>query len=49
MLVDGTIDEEIYALIEKKRKVVNASVEGGEFAAGGNATQLVLDLLNRHR
>jgi SNF2 family DNA or RNA helicase len=49
MLVDGTIDEEIYALIEKKRKVVNASVEGGEFAEGGNATQLVLDLLNRYR
>ena len=49
MLVNGTIDEEIYALIEKKRKVVNAAVEGGEFAAGGNATQLVLDLLNRHR
>jgi SNF2 family DNA or RNA helicase len=49
MLVDGTIDEEIYALIEKKRKVVNAAVEGGEFAEGGNATQLVLDLLNRHR
>ena len=49
MLVNGTIDEEIYALIEKKRKVVNAAVEGGEFAAGGNATQLVLDLLNRHQ
>ena len=49
MLVDGTIDEEIYALIEKKRKVVNASVEGGEFAEGGNATQLVLDLLTRSR
>lgn len=49
MLVDGTIDEEIYALIEKKRKVVNASVEGGEFAEGSNATQLVLDLLTRSR
>jgi SNF2 family DNA or RNA helicase len=49
MLVNGTIDEEIYALIEKKRKVVNAAVEVGEFAAGGNATQLVLDLLSRHQ
>jgi SWI/SNF-related matrix-associated actin-dependent regulator 1 of chromatin subfamily A len=49
MLTDGTIDQEIYALIEKKRKVVNAATEGGEFAEGGNATQLVLDLLNRYR
>jgi SNF2 family DNA or RNA helicase len=47
MLTDGTIDQEIYALIEKKRKVVNAATEGGEFAEGGNATQLVLDLLTR--
>ena len=49
MLTDNTIDQEIYALIEKKRKVVNAATEGGEFAASGGATQLVLDLLNRHR
>lgn len=49
MLVEGTIDEEIYALIERKRKVVNAATEGGEFASGGNATQLILDLLNRHK
>lgn len=47
MLTSGTIDEEIYRLIEKKRSVVNAAVDGGEFAAGNNATQLVLDLLNR--
>ena len=49
MLVEGTIDEEIYALIERKRKVVNAATEGGEFASGGNATQLILDLLARSK
>ncbi len=49
MLTDNTIDQEIYALIEKKRKVVNAATEGGEFAASGGATQLILDLLSRAR
>jgi len=48
LLMEGTIDEEIYSLIERKRKVVNASVEGGEFAQS-SASQLVLNLIDRHR
>jgi len=30
MLTAGTIDEEIYNLIEKKRKVVNVAIDGGD-------------------
>jgi SWI/SNF-related matrix-associated actin-dependent regulator 1 of chromatin subfamily A len=45
MLTAGTIDEEIYKLIEKKRSVVNAAVEGGEFSSEFSATQLVLKLI----
>jgi SNF2 family DNA or RNA helicase len=48
LLMEGTIDEEIYSLIERKRKVVNASVEGGEFAQS-SASQLVLNFIDRHR
>ena len=48
LLMEGTIDEEIYSLIERKRKVVNASVEGGEFAQS-SASQLVMNFLDRHR
>jgi SNF2 family DNA or RNA helicase len=33
MLTAGTIDEDIYSLIENKRSVVNAAVEGGEMVA----------------
>ncbi len=47
LLTEGTIDEEIYSLIEKKRGVVNAAVEGGEFA-GSSASQLVMKFLDRH-
>ena len=47
MLASGTIDEDIYSLIERKRGVVNSAVEGGVFASGGDASQLVLSLLTR--
>ena len=47
MMTDGTIDEEIYGLIEKKRSVVDAAVDGGEFSDSAGAEQLVLDLLKR--
>ena len=47
LLTEGTIDEEIYSLIEKKRGVVNAAGEGGEFA-GSSASQLVMKFLDRH-
>ncbi len=46
MLASGTIDEDIYSLIERKRGVVNSAVEGG-IASGGDAGQLVLSLLTR--
>lgn len=44
ILSSGTIDEEIYSLIERKRGVVTAAVEGGAFA-DGDTSQLVLSLL----
>jgi hypothetical protein len=47
MMTNGTIDQEIYNLIEKKRSVVNAAVDGGEFAESFGAEQLILDLLKR--
>ena len=45
MLTSGTIDEEIYKLIEKKRTVVNASVEGGLAGGDEGAIQLLLNLM----
>lgn len=46
ILASKTIDEEIYSLIERKRGVVTAAVEGG-VSADGDASQLVLALLTR--
>ena len=46
MLASGTIDEDIYSLIERKRGVVNSAVEGGQFSSG-DTSQLVLSLLSR--
>jgi SNF2 family DNA or RNA helicase len=46
MLASGTIDQEIYDLIERKRGVVNAAVEGEDFTDESSAVQLVLNLLN---
>ena len=47
MLTSGTIDEYIYSLIDNKRTVVNAAVEGGEFAEADGAVQLILNLMER--
>jgi SNF2 family DNA or RNA helicase len=47
LLAHGTIDEEIYKLIESKRSVVNAAVDGGEMDGADNATQLILKLLEK--
>lgn len=47
MLTSGTIDEDIYELIENKRTVVNAAVEGGEFIESDGAVQLILGLMSR--
>ena len=47
MLTSGTIDEYIYSLIDNKRTVVNAAVEGGEFAEVDGAVQLILKLMEK--
>lgn len=47
MLASGTIDEEIYSLIEKKRAVVDAATDGGLGQNDDSATQLVLSLMGR--
>lgn len=46
ILSDKTIDEDIYSLIERKRGVVTAAIDGGVID-GGDASQLILDLINR--
>ncbi len=46
ILSDKTIDEDIYSLIERKRGVVTAAIDGGVMD-GGDASQLILDLINR--
>ena len=45
LLCDGTIDEEIYSLIERKRGVVNQAVDGGPADEAEGVGQLVLSLL----
>lgn len=45
ILASRTIDEEIYSLIERKRGVVTAAVEGS--SVSGDTSQLVLALLSR--
>jgi SWI/SNF-related matrix-associated actin-dependent regulator 1 of chromatin subfamily A len=46
MLMNGTIDEAIYKLTEKKRKVMNSAVDGDVFEDDDASTaQLVLSFL----
>ena len=45
MLTNGTIDEEIYSLIERKRNVVNQAVEG-EIAEEASASEIIMKLLD---
>jgi SNF2 family DNA or RNA helicase len=47
MLTSGTIDEEIYEIIEKKRSVVDAAVDGGEVDNSDLSTQMILSLLDK--
>lgn len=44
-LTEGTIDEEIYDLIERKRSVVNAAVDGVIADDDDGAIKLILDLM----
>jgi SNF2 family DNA or RNA helicase len=41
LLCGGTIDEVMYSLIEKKRSVVDAAIEGGSAAGGSIGAELV--------
>ena len=45
LLCDGTIDEDIYSLIERKRNVVNQAVDGSPAEDAEGASQLILRLL----
>jgi SNF2 family DNA or RNA helicase len=47
MLAAGTIDEDIYEIIQKKRSVVNAAVDGGEVDNSDFSTQMILSLLDK--
>lgn len=47
MLTAGTIDEEIYNLIEAKRSVVDSAVDGTPIDTVDNSTQLILSLLDK--
>lgn len=47
LLAAGTIDEDIYDLIEKKRSVVNAAIEGGEVSSINSTVQMIMGLFDR--
>ena len=45
MLTHGTIDKDIYSLIERKRSVVNVATDGGLPTEEANTAQLLFDLM----
>ena len=45
MMTSGTIDEDIYALVEKKRKVVNVATDGDIEFDEDNASNIILKLI----
>lgn len=47
LLTHDTIDEDIYKLIESKRSVVNAAVDGVELESVETTTQLILNLIDK--
>lgn len=47
LLCDGTIDEDIYSLIERKRGVVNQAVDGGPAAEDDAFGELLFKYLNK--
>lgn len=49
LLAANTIDEDIYDLIEKKRSVVDAAVEGGEVSSINSTVQMIMGLFDRAR
>jgi len=46
-IATGTVDEQIYDLIQSKRSVVNAAVDGSEDSEDDSSSRLVLDYLKR--
>jgi SWI/SNF-related matrix-associated actin-dependent regulator 1 of chromatin subfamily A len=46
-IATGTVDEQIYDLIQSKRSVVNAAVDGSEESGDDSSSRLVLDYLKR--
>jgi len=46
MMTTGTIDEDIYSLIDKKRVVVNRAVEGDIAFTEDNASNILMKFLN---
>lgn len=47
MLAAGTVDEDIYGVVERKRSVVDAAIEGGDGGRGSVASSLVGGFLRR--
>ncbi len=47
LLTDGTIDEDIYSLIERKRNVVNRAIEGGIPTGDVDTSQLLFNLMKK--
>ena len=47
MLAAGTIDEDIYDLIEKKRSVLDAAIEGGEISEENSTVQMIMRLFEK--
>jgi hypothetical protein len=45
MLTHGTIDKDIYSLIERKRSVVNVATDGGVPVEEADTAQLLFDLM----
>lgn len=47
LLTANTIDEDIYSLIDKKRSVVNAAIEGGEWTNDDSTVEMIMGLFDR--
>ena len=46
-IATGTVDEQIYDLIQSKRSVVNAAVDGSDISSDDSSSRLVLDYLKQ--
>jgi SNF2 family DNA or RNA helicase len=46
-IATGTVDEQIYDLIQSKRSIVNAAVDGSDISSDDSSSRLVLDYLKQ--